>query len=632
MNFMTADVEIKVDGSKLPAQLAKAKTLVVKTVSTIKNSFSKIATSFKAAFDKMVRIAKWGALAIAGALTLATRAAMKQQDAVFLLTAALKIAGEWTQTIENRFRAFAASIQKATIYGDEEVLALMQLQKSLGVTADKLELAAKQAIGLATATGRDIRSMAMYIALAQQGEFTMLRRYIPALRATTDETEQLEIITRVCAEGFKLAEERAKTTSGGLKQMWNALGDVSEKIGGALLPAITDSAKAIKEWAKNNEDAIGRWAETTVAYITYAKDVFIEFLKFMRSDFGAGIKLGLDVGIILLKGFGKSIVIILEFAAVKAADAFITVFGDTIAAQFEKLAEKLKYYKPLEAWGLRGIAKRIKEAKEPTAIAPVEPRLKQVLGQTRDELMGMTPPKLLVGVDAASERLIISLKSIGQTAKEQQEPMEEAFVGTLQKAKEVAKEVTEELGRVQADMAAGMARSFSEAIDKMIFESKRLSDALKDMGRAILRMITEIVMYESLARPLAEFITGKEGKPGFAQVALGAVAGGIGSLFGPGAGTVGAEMSAQAKPGYYESAQHGGYVEKTGWAKIHKGETYSGVNGSYGKSTVNVYNTISDRVEVEVEEYMQSDQRIIDVSMKAAGTDSLYRRSIRGVH
>jgi len=320
MNFLTADVVIKADDSQLPAQLARAKTAVTRTVSAIKATYSKMAASFKAAFDKMVKYAKWAGLAIAGALTLATRAAMKQEDAQFLLAAALKISGEWTLKLQHRFNAFAASVQQATVYGDEEVLALMQLQKSLGVTSDKLEEAAKMSIGLATATGRDVQSMAMYVALAQQGEFTMLRRYIPALRSTTDATEQLKIVTEFAAAGFKLAEERAKTSSGALRQMRNALGDVAEVIGKAILPGLKDTAIAIKEWAERNQERIGRWAEIVVEKIKIVKDSLWALIKFMGTDWKKGIEYGLNVSKELFIGFGNSIYAILKHTFFRLAN------------------------------------------------------------------------------------------------------------------------------------------------------------------------------------------------------------------------------------------------------------------------------------------------------------------------
>lgn len=74
MNFLTASVDIRVDDSKVSSQLARAKSAVTKTVDRIKFSFSRMASSFKMAFKKMVRYAKVGALAIVGALTLSVKA------------------------------------------------------------------------------------------------------------------------------------------------------------------------------------------------------------------------------------------------------------------------------------------------------------------------------------------------------------------------------------------------------------------------------------------------------------------------------------------------------------------------------------------------------------------------------
>ncbi len=345
MNFLSAAVKIIVDDTKLPAQLAKVKSAVTRTVSAIKAAFSKIATSFKAVFDKVVKYAKWGALAVAGALTLATRAAMKQEDAQFLLAAALKISGEWTLKLQHRFEAFAASIQQATIYGDEETLALMQLQKSLGVTSDKLEEAAKMSIGLATATGRDVKSMAMYIALAQQGEFTMLRRYIPALRTTTDATEQLRIITEFAAAGFKLAEERAKTTSGGLRQMWNALGDVAEIIGKALLPGIQKTAKAIKEWAERNQKRIGEWAEVVAEKIGMVIDNIWNLVNVLTTDFSKGMGIVKDIVITAMVAIVDTFLI----GGIAAGKAFWKGIGfggpsaEDVRKEYEKLGGPAEY-------------------------------------------------------------------------------------------------------------------------------------------------------------------------------------------------------------------------------------------------------------------------------------------------
>ena len=189
--------------------------------------------------------------------------AMEQEKAEVALSAALKANGEYTKELVKDYADFASGIQAITIYGDEEVLKLMALQKNLGVTSDNLKEATKMTIGMAAATGRDVNSMGMYIALAQQGEFTMLRRYIPALRSTTDATEQLKIITDFAARGFIVAQENAKTFSGGLSQLGNLFGDLQERIGNvvvknqALLDLMDEGKESLLIWIGQME----RWVD-----------------------------------------------------------------------------------------------------------------------------------------------------------------------------------------------------------------------------------------------------------------------------------------------------------------------------------------------------------------------------------
>jgi len=569
MNFLSAEVEIKVDDSKLSSQLARAKSMVVKTVSKIGSSFKKMAMSFKAAFDKMVRYAKWGALAIAGAFTLVTRAAMKQEDAVFLLSAALRISGEYTKELETRFRAFAASIQQATIYGDEEVLALMQLQKSLGVTSDKLEEAAKMSIGLATATGRDVKSMAMYIALAQQGEFTMLRRYIPALRSTTDKTEQLRIITEFAAKGFALAEERAKTTSGVLRQMWNAIGDVAEVIGGAFLPGIRDTAKAMKEWAERNQERIRRWAETAAAYIGFAKDVFVDFIKYLNKDWKAGINVAFKVVLELAKGFINSLVVIVKEGAALAGRAFADSFARTVAKGIAGVIQKIDMLVMGEKYGewarKTGAIKPEHFKAKPVGAAPGMSReLKQISEATMRNVKsimkegGVSISESTNKLKNRLEEIKTGFEEIKTVTEEMQEPMKKALVEPVENhsfALDEAKKKMKEWASSAKDIWNRIAEASTRALDGM-------SDTLANLvvkGKADFNALAESIMMD-MAR-----ITAK----GLMARTLGAF---LPSLFGAASG-------AGAGMGTAPTLQHGGEVKKTGLAVVHEGERFSGTEG-----------------------------------------------------
>ncbi len=267
MALMEAFVVIKASLAPLKKGLSLAKAAV-----------SKAMAAMQATINKMVSISKKAFLGLAAVMGLTSWAAIKQEKSEYMLAAALKATGEYTDEAFEKFKLFASSIQQVTVYGDEDTLMLMKLMKSLGVTSDKLEEATKMAIGMAAATDRDVKSMAMYIALAIQGETTMLRRYIPALKKCTDKTKELGIITKFAADGFKMARAEADITSGALKQMKNVLGDVAETIGKPFLDNIKKTAIKIKDWSLAHQEAIGRVAESFDRILELVVKVLGKFL------------------------------------------------------------------------------------------------------------------------------------------------------------------------------------------------------------------------------------------------------------------------------------------------------------------------------------------------------------------
>ena len=275
MALLEAFVVIKASLAPLKRGLSLAKAAVSKAMAAIQSSI-----------NKMVSISKKALLGLAAVMGIASWAAIKQEKAEYLLAAALKATGEYTDIAFEKFKAFASSIQQVTVYGDEDTLMLMKLMKSLGVTSDKLEEATKMAIGMAAATDRDVKSMAMYIALAIQGETTMLRRYIPALKKCTDKTKELEIITKFAADGFKIARAEAEITSGALTQMKNVIGDVAETIGKPFLDNITKTAKRIKDWSLAHQDAIGKVAESFDRILEISVKVLGKFFAPMIAKLG----------------------------------------------------------------------------------------------------------------------------------------------------------------------------------------------------------------------------------------------------------------------------------------------------------------------------------------------------------
>ena len=80
-------------------------------------------------------------------------------------------------------------------------------------------------------------------------------------------------------------------------------------------------------------------------------------------------------------------------------------------------------------------------------------------------------------------------------------------------------------------------------------------------------------------------------------------------------------IPAGAGPG---GLQHGGEVLKTGLAKVHKGEVYSGVNNEQGFGKVTINNYASDKIEIETEQI--DSEQVINV-MLAGTLDSRIREA-----
>lgn len=231
-----------------------------KGVSRVTDSMKRVGEGMR----KASRLARNMLLVGGGALLGFVKLAADQEKAEAQVRAALRATGAEVDSNARKLQDEAAAIQKVTRLGDESVLMLQALALNLGANADSATRMVKAAIGMAAALGQEVNpTFLRYIALAEQGEFTMLKRYIPALRKTNDALEQLAIFQEFTNRGFAQEIELAKTTSGSLTQLKNVVGDLGESIGQAFLPMIRRKisslralAPRLQEWITKNQAAI----------------------------------------------------------------------------------------------------------------------------------------------------------------------------------------------------------------------------------------------------------------------------------------------------------------------------------------------------------------------------------------
>ncbi len=262
MDFMVANIKLNIDLAKTKANLKKVQQAFKKSVDTMKKVASKLTDVFKNIFAKIAKFGKVAFVALAAFIGLSIAAAIKQEDAMFKLEVALRNVGVTSKEVNLDFQEFASTLQELTVLGDESILALIQMESSLGVATESLKFATIATIGLSAALNVGEESMAKYVALALQGEFTMLNRYIPALRTAKTEQEKFNIFLENSKRGFEIARAEAQTTSGSLKQLKNTIGDIFFEItGAAFLEAIQNSSSAIKKWAENNRENVQKFAD-----------------------------------------------------------------------------------------------------------------------------------------------------------------------------------------------------------------------------------------------------------------------------------------------------------------------------------------------------------------------------------
>ncbi len=243
------EVKLDADGKKIKTEAGKAEAAVKKVPKKHNTVFSGSAKSLTDSIASMgiaLGAITMGIRKVTGVIGGWVTASNTQEQADNRLINTLKIKGLYTDAYYKKLKDTASAIQKVTTVGDEQSEMLMGLAVNMKVSQDKVIESTQGAIGLATAfkdAGLSQELALKGIALAYQGNFTQLQRYIPELRSAKDEAEKMAILQKNMADGFKLAQEETKTGAGAMTQYSNIVGDLKEKMGDmvkkALLPVMS---------------------------------------------------------------------------------------------------------------------------------------------------------------------------------------------------------------------------------------------------------------------------------------------------------------------------------------------------------------------------------------------------------
>jgi len=468
--------------NKVSAGLSKAGASLKKFGDTAK----RIGKSVGGAFKLISR----GVLVLGGAVVgIATKALMayaKQEKAEAQLGAALRANGQNADALLPKYKALASAIQDQTGVADEATLANMALLNTLGVGPDKMEEATKATIALQKA-GMGEEAATRAAALAVQGNYDMLNRYIPALRETKDESEKLAIFQDLVTRGYQQQTDELKTTAGRWNELKGRVGDAWEALGegistsssvGDELALLSKKVKELTanfaEWAASGgiERLIAKTKIFVVDFATKmqnAKDLFQGF----ADSVGENAFYAFDQMRVAIINAFSSVKTTVENVAYNAAAVFFNMVDDIKGSTAERLEFK----------GLQdGLAEADKSMAESSKA--LEKAYDKIIARDKE-----TADK----IKAINDKLYVDLKiKAYERAKAEEEARKKSLEGEKSDAEEVVKATdvitaaTYDLGdaiEAATENATELGKTFATdfEIDKFVNSVKRLANGLKDI-------------------------------------------------------------------------------------------------------------------------------------------------------
>src|SRR5690554_3800365 len=219
---MSFNAVITADVKNFSEGVDRAGKEIEKLQLTASEKLAKIGQSFESIGKK----ASVMSAAIVASGALAVKSFITQEQAERKLDAAISATGGNVEELSKRFRDFASDLQGVTTTGDEVTLGMLQMAQTMGLSADQSERAVKNAIAMESAFGVSAASAMRYTAALEDGDATMLKRYIPALKGIEDETLLVAKAQEILGNAFIVAQEDAFTFGGQVTQLKNSFGDL----------------------------------------------------------------------------------------------------------------------------------------------------------------------------------------------------------------------------------------------------------------------------------------------------------------------------------------------------------------------------------------------------------------------
>lgn len=257
---------------------------------------SGLGKTMKSALMPAVAGAAVGFGVLGAGLLSSVKQAMESQKVQAQLGAVLKSTGGAAGVTAKMANDLASSLQRLTTYDDKAVLAAESLLLTFTNVGSKVFPDATKAIlDMSTAMGQDLLTTTLQVGKALQSPVegvTALQRV--GVRLSEQQKQQVAdfmavgdaasaqniILKELSAEFGGSAAAAADTFGGRMSQLKNALGEVQEAIGMALLPIIQELAEKLAAWLTTHRDQIQEVVDKWTAFAT--NEAFPAILQFLK--------------------------------------------------------------------------------------------------------------------------------------------------------------------------------------------------------------------------------------------------------------------------------------------------------------------------------------------------------------
>lgn len=251
-------VRLTGDGSQYQTMLQEARTSTQAAATQIAQSVSRV----EASASNLTGVLS-GAIGLLGSLGFGAwlREGLGEwqtaEDTALKLEAAIRSNGRAVESTMASYNEFATEMERITVLGDDTILAALRTAESFNLTGDAAERVTQNAIAMnAAATGsvQGFESLIRITAALERGDIQTamsMARMVPQLRGIRDQSEFVAKAQQLIASGMATATAEANSSSGAIKQLKNAYGNLMEEVGKVVaetIAPIVAGVKATVEW------------------------------------------------------------------------------------------------------------------------------------------------------------------------------------------------------------------------------------------------------------------------------------------------------------------------------------------------------------------------------------------------